>query len=225
MKYHLTLKSLNRKTGPIPVSTMPSATCPPSCPLRRAKECYASQGHLALHWRALDAGTRGGSWQEFLTAIRSLPLNQIWRHCQAGDQAGAGERLNCKMMGELVSANDWRRGFTYTHKQLARYAERVAVRSANARGFVVNLSANSPSHADQRADLDCGPVVCVVPTGTPPVSYTPAGRKIVICPAQQRAGVTCQSCRLCAQGSRSVIVGFLPHGNRADSVSQIASKL
>ena len=42
----------NRKTGPIPISLNPKATCPPSCPLRR-NGCYAEYGPLGWHWDRL----------------------------------------------------------------------------------------------------------------------------------------------------------------------------
>ncbi|MEY4341197.1 MAG: hypothetical protein RL541_701, partial [Pseudomonadota bacterium] len=57
MQVHLTLKSANVKTGPIPVSTTERASCPDDCSMK--KECYAASGPLALHWAAVSNGTRG----------------------------------------------------------------------------------------------------------------------------------------------------------------------
>lgn len=44
-------------------------------------------------------------------------------------------------------------------------------------------------------------------------SRTPAGRKVVVCPATGRDGVTCESCELCAVPGRRSVVGFLAHGD------------
>ena len=55
----------------------------------------------------------------------------------------------------------------------------------------------------------------IVPQDTPAKSWTPAGRVIIVCPAQTREDVTCQSCGLCAIPDRSVIIGFRAHGTRA----------
>jgi hypothetical protein len=65
--------------------------------------------------------------------------------------------------------------------------------------------------------------VTIVPLETPKVSYTPKGRRIVICPAQAGLQASCATCRLCARAKRSFIIGFLPHGTHAKEVSQIAS--
>ena len=53
---HLSPKSSNVKTGPIPVSTTTKATCPATCGMRES--CYAASGPLALHWRAVSEGKR-----------------------------------------------------------------------------------------------------------------------------------------------------------------------
>jgi hypothetical protein len=53
MKYRLTLKSRNKKTGPIPVSTTSADSCPPSCPFMD-NGCYAKGGPLAIVWQQVD---------------------------------------------------------------------------------------------------------------------------------------------------------------------------
>lgn len=218
--FHLTLKSTNTKAGPIPVSTSPRQTCPDSCPMK-ANGCYAN-GTLRWHWNAVSEGRRGLPWSDFLKQIQALPAGQLWRMNQAGDLPGQGNVIDRHDLAGLVYANMGRRGFTYTHKPLDCRADRLIVDHANRNGFTINLSANSPADADRRAEQRCGPVVTIVPTGTPNTSYTPKGRKIVVCPAQTRDGVTCASCQLCSRANRTVIVGFLPHGNGAKKVNAIA---
>lgn len=219
--FHLTLRSTNAKVGPIPVSTSPRQTCPDSCPMK-AGGCYAN-GTLRWHWNAVSEGKRGVQWSDFLDQIKALPAGQLWRMNQAGDLPGEGDTLDLEDFEALCSANEGKRGFTYTHKPLRSELEREFVAMANVTGFTVNLSANSPADADRRAEQNCGPVATIVPTGTPATSYTPKGRKIIICPAQQRDDITCASCQLCARANRSVIVGFLPHGNGARKVNAIAN--
>ena len=219
--FHLTPKSTNTKVGPIPVSTSPRSTCPDSCPMK-AGGCYAN-GTLRWHWNAVSEGKRGLPWSDFLRQIERLPDGQLWRMNQAGDLPGEGDTLDQDALAELVWSNAGKRGFTYTHKPLKADRERQGVHAANVFGFTINLSATSPAHADERAEQRCGPVVTIVPTGTPNTSYTPKGRKIIICPAQTRDGITCATCQLCARANRSVIVGFLPHGNGAKKVNAIAN--
>jgi hypothetical protein len=66
-------------------------------------------------------------------------------------------------------------------------------------------------------------VVTILPAGVEDNTQTPQGRKVVVCPAQKRQGVTCATCKLCSRGDRSVIVGFIPHGMSKKRVAQIAS--
>ena len=222
-RVHLTLVSRNMKTGPIPVSTTTAETCPDNCPFK-AKGCYAKGGPLAIHWRKVTEGKSGMDWDTFCETIATkLPKGQLWRMNQAGDLPGENNNLDTIALGQLVQANKGKRGFTYTHKPLDTYDERLAIKRANSQGFTVNLSANSPSHADALADLDLGPVVTVLPQEQVENSTTPAGRKIVVCPATIRDNVSCATCGLCQKVNRDCIVGFPAHGNGRKAASAIAS--
>lgn len=209
MQVHLTLKSANAKTGPIPVSTTERDSCPTDCAMRAG--CYAASGPLALHWAAVSAGTRGTSWGQFVQAIAALPEGQLWRHNQAGDLPQAGGTIDAVKLGQLVAANQGRRGFTYTHHR--DRASLAWVKHANKWGFTVNLSANDLQDADVLAETGAGPVVVVLPSTQTENTETPAGRKVVVCPATQRDDVSCATCQLC-QRQRSTIVGFPAHGTK-----------
>jgi hypothetical protein len=218
MKYRLTLKSKNKKTGPIPVSTTSAASCPPSCPFSRGG-CYAKGGPLALVWRQVD--DIGTSLSEFCGNIAKLPAGQLWRHNQAGDLPGQGETIDAQALAQIVKANQGKRGFTYTHKSPFNKRNAAAIAKANRDGFTINLSGNNLAHADKLADLNIAPVVTVLPSdGTS--TTTPAGRKVVQCPATYRDGITCASCQLC-QRQRSVIVGFPAHGAAHRKASAVAT--
>ena len=209
MQVHLTPKSANAKTGPIPVSTTTGASCPTDCAMR--DECYAATGPLALHWAAVSTGTRGTDWPTFTASIAALPGGQLWRHNQAGDLPQSGGTIDAVKLGQLVAANTGRRGFTYSHH---RDAESINwIRHANNWGFTVNLSANDLADADMLADHAAGPVVVVLPSTQTTNTTTPNGRPVIVCPATQRADVSCATCQLC-QRQRAAIVGFPAHGSR-----------
>ena len=211
MQVHLTLKSANVKTGPIPVSTTTKDSCPPDCAMRA--ECYAASGPLAMHWAKVTAGERGTDWTTFAQSIAQLPDGQLWRHNQAGDlPVTPAGTVDAVKLGALVRANIGKRGFTYSHHRDAQSVNWI--RHANAWGFTVNLSANNLADADTLADYRAGPVVVVVlPSTQTTNAKTPAGRPVVICPATQRDDVSCATCQLCAR-QRDVIVGFPGHGTR-----------
>lgn len=209
MNVHLTPKSANVKTGPIPVSTTERASCPSDCKMKA--ECYAASGPLALHWAAVSAGSRGTDWATFTDAIAALPDGQLWRHNQAGDLPQVDGTIDPALLGDLVAANIGKRGFTYSHH---RDAESINwIRHANQWGFTVNLSANDLHDADALADADAGPVVVVLPSTQTSNTTTPKGRPVIVCPATQRDDVSCATCQLC-QRQRAAIVGFPAHGTR-----------
>jgi hypothetical protein len=236
--FHVTPRSANAKTGPIVVTTSAAKTCPPACPFKRT--CYAKGGPLALHWAAVSRGDRGAPWARFLAdlsdALAKAPRGQIWRHNQAGDLPGAGDLIDREALAALIATNATAdaRGFTYTHKPLIAAdapkgakgralaaANLAAVAESNANGFTINASANNLAHVDALADALDGraPIVVVVAADAPATLATPNGRKVVICPAQTREGVTCATCRLCSRADRSVVVGFRAHGAGARHVA------
>ena len=226
--FHISLSS-NAKTGKIYVSTTSGDTCPSECPFRHDNYggCYAGSGPLALHWRKVTAGERGGNLSAFTDQIRKIPEGSLWRHNQAGDLPGEGNAIDSHALAAIVEANKGRRGFTYTHKPLIgsgkrETANRDAIAAANQNGFTVNLSGNSLAHADQLAALGVAPVVVVLPSDAAATSHTPEGRKVIVCPAQQKDGITCATCQLCQRVSRSVIVGFLAHGTSHKKATAVA---
>lgn len=222
---HLTTKSRNEKTGPIPVSTTEAKTCPSACPLKNAG-CYAELGPLGMHWDKVSRGERGDAWPVFVARVAAFKPGTIWRHNAAGDLCGDGVNIDVDALAALVKANKGKRGFTYTHYDAVNNAANaIAIYVANNAGFTINLSANNLRHADQLAGLAIGPVVTVLPADTarPGLKITtPQGRKVTVCPATYRDDVTCKSCGLCAIATRETIVGFPAHGVKAKRADAIA---
>jgi len=224
---HLTLRSRNKKVGPVPVSTTSRSSCPTDCPFKD-NGCYAALGPLALFWNKVDAGEAGGDWDTFCGQVADLPDNQFWRHNQAGDLPGNGKHIDIVAMSKLVAANKGKRGFTYTHYEARQTiangpTNNAVIKLANENGFTVNLSANNLEHADELADLDIGPVVVVLPADHNKRNVnTPGGRNVVTCPATYRADVSCATCQLCQKRNRKSIVGFPAHGAAKRKASAIA---
>lgn len=233
MHTYITMKSRNAKTGDMPVSTTSADTCPSACPLRadNAGGCYAAAGPLAMHWRKVSSGERGTDWKTFCDTVAALPEGTLWRHNQAGDLPGLGDKIDRAALRQLVDANRGRKGFTYTHKPMTSAANRKAIKSANASGFTINLSANNLSHADTLAALGIGPVVAVLPRDHVGNTATPEGRKVIQCPAtrddleDRGKTINCKDCGLCAIAERDFIVGFPAHGAAAKKADSVATNL
>ena len=165
---------------------------------------------------------QGLTWDQLCKNISKLEPGTVWRHNQAGDLPGLGNTIDRTALRQLVTANRGRRGFTYTHKPLTQ-KNISAIKTANQRGFTINLSANNLKHADQLASKKIAPVVVVLPEKQQENTVTPKGRKVVVCPAIQRDEVTCKTCRLCAIKDRNFIIGFPAHGVRKRQASEIAN--
>ena len=215
----LVLKSGNDKTGPIPVSMTERVTCPDACSFKSGG-CYAYSWPLKLNWE--NVSERGVDWATFCQQVASLPLGQLWRHNQAGDLPGDNDALDGAALAALVMANQGRRGFTYTHKPGAR--ETLAMATAN--GFTVNVSCDSLEQADSEAGKG-NPLVVVLPMlekgqSEPKVTHTPAGMRVVTCPAQWRE-TSCADCQLCALPKRAFAIGFRAHGASRRRVSNLVS--
>jgi len=222
MRYHLTSKSANEKTGPIPVSTTSKDSCPSSCPFI-SNGCYAKLGPLGWHWNKVSDGRNPNTTDmDGLTAkVRAFPEGQVWRHNQAGDLPGVNEQIDRKDLNTLVDANRGKRGFTYTHKPMTP-DNAMAVRTANRDGFTINLSANTLAQVDEYKALNVAPIVVTLPSDAPMKQYTKEGHRVIVCPAQRSNTVTCASCKLCAITDRKVIIGFLAHGSQAKRVNEVS---
>lgn len=234
MNYTLVMSSQNVKTGPIPVSMTSAESCPISCPLNpRGKDkngngagCYASVGPMAWTWNKLTQNKIGVNFSEFISAVKEIPVNQIWRHNQAGDLMGKENKINSNQLKSLVTANKGKKGFTYTHKPVTGQTQAVKnnrkiIKFANNNGFTINLSANNISEVDKLVKLNIGPVVVIVPENSPKTLFTKGGNKVITCPAVY-SNVNCASCKLCSK-QRSVVVAFPAHGTQKNKVNLIAS--
>ena len=220
--YHLTKVSNNAKTGPIAVSTSSKSTCPDDCPLKD-EGCYAGNGPLNLHWQKVTNGERGVSFDDFVLQVGALPIGSEYRHNQAGDLPGEHGQIDAPKLARLAATTKRRklRAFTYSHYNvLTNINNRLAIQHANNNGLVINLSANHISEVDTLLNLKIAPVAVIMPINATKVSYTAAGNKIVICPAQTNDSTRCIDCMLCAKNDRNFTIGFLPHGTGAKKAAR-----
>ena len=236
---HLTPKSGNAKTGPIPVSTVSEDSCPDCCPLK-GHGCYGDGGPIRLHWNKVSTGERGISWVDYVSSVSALPDSTLFRHAQVGDFPGDGKRLDRDKCIALAKASKGKSAIAYCHydmtgefegKAIARHYLSV-VRAMAKAGLSVNLSGNNPEHAQRLLELDIAPVVTVLPTDHEEKRFAiPGGHPAVVCPATYKDNVTCSTCKLCAVSKVStqngvrprVVIGFPAHGSSKRKASLVAS--
>lgn len=240
-------ESLNRKTGPMPVTYTSGRTCPTSCTLRE-NGCYAEYGIMRMTWQKL--GDFGLRWKAFLDVVSTFEPGQIWRHNVAGDLPGTGDDIDEQALFALLDAAKHTRGFTYTHKPVLplqdsdvvraghktgrsdvlgvllgvvhnRQANALIIKIANRQdGLTINLSTDSFEQADAAKALNIAPVVVTVPCDHPRFSRTPAGNPVIVCPAQVEDDITCAKCKLCTVKTRKSIVAFRAHGQGQKAINQ-----
>jgi uncharacterized protein (UPF0264 family) len=200
-------------------------SCPAECAFL-GNGCFAAQGPMGWLWSGMTkAGPnsefkngRGKvktiDWAKLCKEIAQIQPGNLWRHNQAGDlpKKPGTIKIDRAKVQALTRANKGKRGFTYTHHNVLNDLDnREAVREAVADGFIINLSANNPAHADALYKLGIAPVVMVLPAAQTENSTTPDGVKIVVCPATIRDDITCLDCKLCSR-IRDFIIGFPAHG-------------
>ena len=228
MFVHISKRSANVKTGKMPVTTSDHSSCPTTC-MHHSKNgggCYAASGPLSWHWNKVSQGLRGGGWGELTNFVSKLPAGTMYRHNQSGDffyntDDQGRELIDLSMLKSLVDANksSGAKGYTYTHHKLDYIHNLEAVKYANTNGFTVNSSCETMSQADKAIAAGV-PAVCVVDNSQPVPTRTPAGHRVVVCPAQT-SETNCKDCGLCAKNlnNRSCVVAFLAHGNGAKKVN------
>lgn len=219
-RYHLSRVSGNAKTGPIPVSTTSSDSCPVSCPLR-GSGCYGEAGPIKIHWLAVDRGERGVGLEEFCRSLKRLPRRQLWRYAQVGDLPGDGQRIDRDAALAIAQAAAHTNGFGYTHYDPRDEHNASVVRELNEHGLTINLSADNLDEVDEFVATGVGPVVTVLPADVTKPLRTPAGNFVAMCPASVRDDVTCSTCGICANSQRRAVIGFPAHGVRKQAVERV----
>ena len=248
MNIYFTQVSANSKTGNVPtgwVGLTEEATrascagCALLDPLpgRKAPRCYAWSG--AVRFGAMSAqkvAVRAPETRTLAAAIAAAARSaRMLRLTGLGDIGRAGVAAADSIAAQSKAAGLALVGYTHHWREPAV--------SEAWRGRLM-ASTETLSDADTASAAGWA-VTVVVADDTPRVSTTPAGRAVVICPAQvaearkkaakaaavaladeaaqalalaaaERIAVTCNACRLCVGSVPGRIVGFWEHGNGAE---------
>lgn len=211
LSFHLSIKSGNKKTGEMAVSTSSKTTCSPSCPFL-GNGCYAEMGPLNLHWLKVTSGERGESFPNFLKRLEALPESSAFRHNQAGDLPHNLGKISRTFIRKMVQSVAHLRAYTYTHHNLQLGENLSLLRYANRNGFTINVSCESEAQVDNAIAADL-PAVLVVPSDEKRTTWhTESGNTVTVCPAQRSDTITCADCMLCQKRHKKLAIAFLAHG-------------
>ncbi len=154
-----------------------------------------------------------------MAKIRRLAAGVVWRYGVAGDFPGTDGHLNENACCAITSANGRSDGYAYSHYSPFKGNNRAIFWAMNSGSFTVNLSSDTLAMADDYMTTGL-PVVTLLPEGSPKVTYTPKGHKVVKCPAIPDK-VTCSTCRLCTRKDRDFIIGFEAHGTGRKAINKL----
>ena len=220
MKVNLVRISHNAKLGPIPAAYISEDTCPDVCPLKHSG-CYGDSGPVNIQWKKVSSGKTGTDWPQFLDQVKALPRHTLWRYAVVGDLPHTDGLIDTQLLDGLVNANRGKRGFLFTHHDVAIPENQEAISAANAGGLTVNLSADSLADVDRKYALGIGPVVTILPREAGKVTRTEGGIRVVTCPATQNKEITCSNCGICQNADRRNVIGFPAHGSGAKKAEAV----
>lgn len=202
---HLVAISSNSKIGPMPATYRGRETCPTDCAFLN-NGCYGD-------------GRIFGLAHKYASSLTIDKAREILRRARAD-----ARYLRDRVVGDLVNSRGLfdmhyvraiarlarEHGLTvfgYTHAW--RMLSRDDVAAIRATGYVMNASCETVE--DVRHAISLG-MPTVITNDNVPEGLTVDGKRIITCPQQIRANVTCASCGLCAKPERKVIIRFLVHG-------------
>lgn len=213
MNLIFTARSSNRKTGDVPTAWIGAneeearESCA-GCPLLGGG-CYAWIG--AVRFGAISArksAVKRPARYTLAAAIKGAARSaRMLRLTGIGDIGRSGVALADQVVSEAKAAGLAPVGYTHHWRE-----------SGVADAWRGRLMANTESAVDADRAVDAGwRATVIVSADAPRVSATPAGRKVIVCPAQaaEDRGVTCNTCRLCDASKPGPVIAFRAHGNQA----------
>lgn len=210
----ITARSGNAKTGDIPVTYRPVDTCPTDCPFLPTGAiggCYGTG-------RLLGMARKNASDMTYADALAKLqhraPNARYMRDRVVGDVITPRGRVDHAYISAIASlaADIDVTAYGYTHAW-RRFTPADVSRVARS-GYVMNASCETPADVRDAIGLGMPAVIASdsIAEGTEFVRSDGSVARVVTCPAQTRAGITCATCGLCAKPQRKAIVRFLIHG-------------
>jgi hypothetical protein len=225
MRITWTARSSNVKTGDVPTAMVVASlgatverygdaakrSCQAvKCPLF-GNGCYAwnSTGGMALSSHAKKAAT--GADMSFAAILPKVARSARMARITAIGDAGAIPEQAIEAVNAVRRAGLAAVGYTHGWRDIA----------ASLAGY---LMASCENGADADRAVDAGwRATTILPSDAPMTgNRTPAGRPIVVCPAQRNDAVTCNTCRLCDAGKAGPVIGFIVHGNQASKADNVA---
>jgi hypothetical protein len=208
----------NRKTGAIPSAyvgdTVEGAwkSCE-GCALRDDRTCYAWTGLNGMRFKgAVVPGAKKDPKRYTLSAVLARLKDVVYaaRIGVLGDPSRARRSELRTAIAHLRRRGIAVLGYTHFWRDPA---------NQDLRGDLM-ASCDSPEQADEALALGWRPATVLPWWHVGPRFLTPEGAPGVVCPAQTKEKVTCESCRMCDpqhavwDAGRAKVIGFVDHSSR-----------
>lgn len=192
----VTLRSSNKKTGPMAVTSREQRSCPVGCPFY-SNGCYATGRIFAMPRK------HGRPDVEAVRALVDHPLPHGLRLNVSGDflaEDGSPDLEYIDACNAVADAHPGKTIIAYTH----------AWRELDRSLFRFNVNASCETEEDVRAAYAAGWQAVIV---NGELGSDIDGHRVVRCPAETRDEVTCASCGACGADTRTrPVISFTAHG-------------
>lgn len=220
---HLTARSGNSKTGPIPVTYRPMSTCPAECPFL-GNGCYGTGRIFALAnkyaatMRAVDMLAKLAHRDPNARFLRDRVVGDILDGSGAIDHEYVETVAAVAIAAGLIP-------FGYSH--VWRRFTAADVRRIARTGYVMNASCETREDVRRAINLGMPAVIASDILEDGETFERPDGvtLRVVTCPAQTRDDTTCATCGLCARAERRSVVRFHIHGTARRRAADTVRKL
>ena len=174
----------------------------------RGNGCYAWSGSVNIGASSTRRAYSKGADKSLSYALKNRHINaRMVRVSAIGDIGRCSTKQSIEIKNAIAESKLELVGYTHHWRE-----EKVA---NNWRG---SLMASCEKIED--ADIAVGQgwrATAIVPEGTANTFTSPAGNKVVVCPAQTKSNITCNQCRLCNGSKKAApIIAFIAHGNQME---------
>lgn len=206
---HVTLKSANKKTGPMAATYRTVESCPTACFHHpdNGGTCYGATGHGGGVFRI--ASKYGVDHMGKVRALAGdLPANGMLRLNVVGDFLNDAGDLDVDYVDAVNDVARARPDVT-----IIAYTHAWRRLSPDLFDFVVNASCETADDVDKARANGWQAVLVLADDDDPLIGARVADKRVIVCPEQRSDRVNCANCGLCAK-ERPTVVGFIAHGAR-----------
>ena len=223
---YASIKTANKKTGNVAVTSASQSTCPPTCSFK-GKGCYAELGPMGIQTSRLNSSSITNPVE-----IAKLEANEIDKldrmvKCRVHVVGDCADWDSASLVGAAMTRYHDRTGFpawTYTHAwRTVPYEAWESLNKSETNNPIVLASIEHPSQVAEAKAMGYERSAMVVNRHPSDKIYEHEGVTVRPCPAESNEKVQCSNCELCMGDTiikRNWVIGFAVHGGRKNKIKK-----